>query len=432
MSEPDLSIGSYDEVRFYRRTWFVVLLLLFLAPLILPIVLTGPYFQKARPKQREESPAAVWRSTGSGRVLFAVISLTYAVQAIPVVAPMISDALDSLGNDESAQSVTAEDDQAVERAEPSVTTVPPTTATTATSTTAAPTTATAVPTTTTIPITTTFAPSVETSWTDAGRAVTAQRLANLDAITSNMAEELLGTNQAELALVTLTGDSRLGDNPIPDDAELTSLGVSHERANGRSQIGVSLRYRTLLSAVDAVSFLRAEYGARGFVEGEIVTSEDNGETMTDVGFEPLLDDVFTRESITVEVTDGDDGVTVRVFRFIFVPEWAFPTAPLALVDGIYPVPIEYETIRTQISMGRGSSDGAATWSTLRLSVTRPEPDLDLEVIKDDFVSSGGDLWTEDRRNETALYLNGVDLDVEAYFFVSSSDVRTIVKLEVSL
>lgn len=427
MLEPDLSIGGYDEVRFYRKTWFIFLLLLFLAPLILPIVVTGPYFQKARAKQEQQSPAAVWRSTGGGRLLFAVIALFYTAQAAPVLVPMIGDAVASLSSDDSDSSETSEADEAAVSAmtttEAPTTTAPATTATTSAPTTVAPTTA--AP-------TTTFAPAVATSWNDAGRALTARRLADLEAITSNMADELLGTSDVDLALVTLTGDPRFGDNPIPDDAELSSVSVAQEQANDRLQIGLSFRYRTQLSADEAVSFLLAEYGARGFVEDETVTTDDDGERSIEVDFEVIDDDVFIRDSTLFEVTDGEDGVMVRVFRFIFEPELVDATSPLGLVSGIYPVPVGYETTRTEIRMGGGLSESGATYTNLALRTARPEAYLDLDDIKDDFVASGGDLWMEDRRTERALYLDAVNLDADAYFFVSSGDTGSTVKIEVGL
>lgn len=433
--EPDPSIGSYDDVRFYRKTWFVVVLMLFIAPLLLPILLTGTYFQKARSKQREESDAEVWRATGSGRMLIGAIAGFYALNTAQVIIPMISEALESSGSTEAAQpladpepeerdeAAASDDDGATNTTEPTTNTEPPRTTA---ATTEAPTTE--APVTTVAPTTSGIA-AVETSWNDDSRGVTLLRLEDIRSITTNMAETVLGTNQADLAIEAIIGDDRFGDTPLPDDAQLISLSVSHELVRDQSQIAVVPRYVTTQSATEAVTQLRAFYAERGFIEDDITTDERDGEVTTSIDFEPLETGAFDRDSVTVDVIDGDDGVVVRVFRFIIDPDRPDDTSPLSLAERMYPVPLGYETVGSEISMRRSLSEGASIGTTYEVrAVARAGTSID--SVHDEFATTGGDVWVEDRRTEASIYLESREADAEAtvYVFAGSSDTSITVTI----
>ena len=426
MLEPDPSIGSYDDVRFYRKTWFVLLLMLFIAPLLLPILLTGTYFQKARSKQREESSAEVWRATGSGRMLIGAIAAFYAFNTAQVAIPLINDALESSGGSGSAQQLVDVEPDDPEPDEPA-TTAASTTAvpTTATPTTATPTTAT--PTTAT-PTTSTVA-AVETSWNDDSRAATLVRLDDIRSITNNIAETVLGTSDADLAIEAIIGDSRFADTPLPDDAQLVSLGVSHERNGDDSQIAVVPRYLTTQTPAEALAQLRSFYAERGFVEDEITTEEGDDEVTTSIDFEPLRTGDFDRDSVTVDIIDGEDGVLVRVFRFIIDPEQPADDSPLMLAERMYPVPPEYETVGAEITFRRSLTAGASTGITYRLDIEASAGPAVADV-HDAFADAGGDTWVEDRRTDASLYMESGQIDAEATVFVFAGSSDTSISVTI--
>lgn len=427
--EPDPSIGSYDDVRFYRKTWFIVVLVLFLAPLVVPILLTGTYFQKARKKQREESDAEVWRATGSGRMLIGAVGLFYALNTAQVLIPLIGDAWESRGDDDSAQPLA---DLEPEEPENTAGSEEEATTTTAAATTEAPTTApTTEATTTTEAPTTTEAviSAVETSWNDDSRAATLLRLDDIRTVTTNMAETVLGTNQADLAIEAIIGDDRYGDTPLPEDADLVSLSVSHEIARGESQIAVVPRYLTTQTADEAVAQLRAFYAERGFVEEEVSTKEGDGEVTISIDFEPLRTGTFDRDSVSVDVTDGEDGVLVRIFRFIIDPERPDEASPLGLAERMYPVPTGYETVGSEVSMRRALTESATISTTYEVRAVA-SAGTTVSSVHDSFASSGGDVWVEDRRTDASIYFDSQEANAEAtvYVFAGSADTSITVTI----
>lgn len=426
--EPDPSIGSYDDVRFYRKTWFVVVLMLFVAPLLLPILLTGTYFQKARKKQREESDAEVWRATGTGRMLIGAVAGFYAINTAQVLVPLIGDALESSGDTAASQPLVdlepdEPDEPVAEAEEATTTTVAPTTA--------APTTATTEATTTEAPTTTeAVIAAVDTSWNDDSRAATLLRLDDIRTVTTNMAETVLGTNQADLAITTIIGDERYADTPLPDDADLFSLSVSHELVRGESQIAIVPRYLTTQSADEAVAQLRAFYADRGFVEKEISTEEGDGEVTTSIDFEPLRTGTFDRDSVSVDVTDGEDGVMVRIFRFIIDPERPDESSPLGLAERMYPVPVGYETVGSQVSMRRALTERATIGTSYEVRAVA-SAGTTVGSVHDSFAVSGGDVWIEDRRTDASIYFESPEADAEATVFVFAGSSDTSITISIS-
>ncbi len=70
---------SYDQVPFYRKTWFVVLVLLFFWPALLVIVLTGNFYKKDR------KSGAMYSTTKKGRNLFMFVCLGLFVMGLQIV-----------------------------------------------------------------------------------------------------------------------------------------------------------------------------------------------------------------------------------------------------------------------------------------------------------------------------------------------------------
>jgi hypothetical protein len=65
--DPAPEIASYTDVAWYRKTWLMVLSLLFFPPVAIVVALTGEMYQKANRRMRAISAAEVWRYNDRGR-----------------------------------------------------------------------------------------------------------------------------------------------------------------------------------------------------------------------------------------------------------------------------------------------------------------------------------------------------------------------------
>ena len=80
--EPATDIESYDAVPWFRRQWFVYLLILVFIPAMIVIALTGDVFAKANKKMKEHSEAKVWRYTSGGKTMIVVAGIILVVVGI--------------------------------------------------------------------------------------------------------------------------------------------------------------------------------------------------------------------------------------------------------------------------------------------------------------------------------------------------------------
>ncbi|MGI9595184.1 MAG: hypothetical protein ACR2QK_03430 [Acidimicrobiales bacterium] len=84
---PAPEIQSYDDVPWYRKTWFIFF------PLFIPVgiimALTGDVYVKAnqKMKERSNSEAEVWRSTIANRACIIVGQVIFVAAAVNVLWP---------------------------------------------------------------------------------------------------------------------------------------------------------------------------------------------------------------------------------------------------------------------------------------------------------------------------------------------------------
>ena len=80
--EPATDIASYDDVPWFRKQWFVFLLILVFIPAMLIIVFTGDVYAKANRKMQQHSEASVWRYSGGGKVMIVLAGIVFIVLGI--------------------------------------------------------------------------------------------------------------------------------------------------------------------------------------------------------------------------------------------------------------------------------------------------------------------------------------------------------------
>ena len=80
--EPAEEIGSYSDVPWFRKQWFIIVSLLFFWPAMIAIALTGDIFAKSTKKTRKLSEANVWRYTQGGKNVLVVAGLLFGLVAV--------------------------------------------------------------------------------------------------------------------------------------------------------------------------------------------------------------------------------------------------------------------------------------------------------------------------------------------------------------
>ena len=75
--DPAPEIASYADVVWYRKTWLMVLSLVFLPPVAIVVALTGDVYQKANRRMRANSAAEVWRYNDRGRWIIVIVAAAF-------------------------------------------------------------------------------------------------------------------------------------------------------------------------------------------------------------------------------------------------------------------------------------------------------------------------------------------------------------------
>ncbi|MEM9034869.1 MAG: hypothetical protein AAGD18_09790 [Actinomycetota bacterium] len=399
LMEPDEEHTSYDEVPWYRRTWFTMLALLLFWPISLLVIATGPIFQKATNKSRKSSDAPVWRSTQVGRLVmlvsFAVLGVIFTIQ----YAGPIADAF--RGDDDPPSRTAAEPAEEVSAAaEPAAEpTVAPSTTTSTTTTTEPPT-----------------AEEVEAADTadDAFGAARAE--------VGSLADAVLGTGDFDDAIALALGDPRVLGFPRLDDAALTGLRVNYDDNDGQPQYAIDVTYGTALTIDEAVAALRAELAARGHVEEEATDETEDGERIVEVDYEPLSGSEFGFEGLSLDVSDDGTGTSVRVFRFLVGGEIPGDTTLLGAMPGTFVTPERYQWVGSGISMLQG--DGW-TSSDIELVMRAPTPGMTDEAAFAEIESAQVSWEVEEDLGNLLRMGNGTE---SAYVSVFANDDRTDVTI----
>ena len=79
--EPANDIASYDDVPWFRRQWFLWLLILIFIPAMVLIALSGDVFAKANARMKDHDEAEVWRYTTNGKLLIVVSGIVIVLVA---------------------------------------------------------------------------------------------------------------------------------------------------------------------------------------------------------------------------------------------------------------------------------------------------------------------------------------------------------------
>ena len=77
--EPANDIASYDDVPWFRKQWFLWVLILVFIPAMIFIALSGDVFAKANKRMKEHDGAEVWRYTNNGKLLIVVSGIVLVV-----------------------------------------------------------------------------------------------------------------------------------------------------------------------------------------------------------------------------------------------------------------------------------------------------------------------------------------------------------------
>ena len=93
-----------------------------------------------------------------------------------------------------------------------------------------------------------------------------------------------------------------------------------------------------------------------------------------------------------------------------------------LAERMYPVPVGYDTVGSEVSMRRALTESATIGTSYEVRAVA-SAGTTVESVHDSFATSGGDVWVEDRRTDASIYLESPEADAEAtvYVFAGSSD-----------
>ena len=420
MMEPDQSV-SYDEVPWYRRTWFLVTMIFLFWPIAFIVAATGDFYQKANRRSLRKSNAEVWRSTGSGRVVMALcgvlLTALYGGQIIAAISELVEQ-----DDPPSSNAVAAESD---EFAEPKPELQAGSTAT----------------------------PSPDPDDDAAGEEASGEQASGEEEITEEappadpeleaidrrladvydeavaIAEATLGTDDMTAALTAAYGDDRYDDLQLPPDVQLDTLTLGREDDGGddRPTSVISATFASSLDIDTAVAALATIAADRGHVEEERVdeTDDDGVRTIT-LEQEPRPDGPLQFEGLTFSVTTADAGVSIRVFRYLVDDEPLGPSALLERALPAFPVPVGYEATGAEIRLRTTSIEGP----DIELRVLGPEPDMSTDEVFDAIIQSAAPLWVnEDISSPTLRKL--VSGSRAVYVGVSPTSRQTIIRLSIS-
>lgn len=422
LMEPDPSIGSYDEVPWYRRTWFVTTMIFVFWPAAFIIAATGDVFQRANGRARRHSEAEVWRSTGTGRVVMAgcglVLTAIYGPRLLALVGDLTEEdrrpsrpaAAELEPDPESEPPADVEasaaddrplDDRPLDEA--------PVGEGTAVEQEPAP------------PSPGSDVPRLDPEFEAIDRRL-AEVLREADAIAS----AVLGGDDLTPALVAAFGDDRYADVPLVGDARIDRFTLAREdEGDGRPSSVISVWSSSGLdvdAAVEAVATIASD---RGHVEdGREDETDADGIRTVSIDFEPLASSSLLFEGLGFDVSSTETGVEIRTFRFLVDDQPLAPSSLLTRALPAFPLPDGYEPIGAEITFSSRSSSPA-----LALRILAPEPDMMEQEVFDAIVEAAGPVWAFDRAGSNFIRLRSEPR--EATVGVSPLASKTIVRIRIS-
>ncbi len=405
--EPAPEIGSYDDVSWYRKTWFVVLMIFVLWPVAIVIALTGPTYQKANAKMSRQSPAEVWQSTVGGRAIMAVCGLVLGALAVPQWLAL-ADGLTSGSERVAAVPEVASSDGAERERAPLAA---PTESEDDTDEAAPASTATEAPEST--------APASGSPSTPHDVHLEKQQQATVTA-----ASDFLGGPDIGSLLIRTIGDDRYGELPQLDDARLESATVRQEVDHDDGEIlhVVSYYYLTDAEPSAALDTLRQAHLALGYVEDEVTVEEDDeGVITTTVDYEPFDAADLSYEGLSLGVIQDGPETTVRMFRYL---AGARPVTATSLVGGVansFPALPGAEIDSSEVNM---YDYGSGARTDLRHVVRVDGPAAE---ALDATVALADPAWERDP-SSSGVYLRSDDYDI----YLSSSRIGEITRVRYSV
>ncbi len=417
MMKPDPSIGSYDEVPWYRRTWFVVTMTFLFWPVAIIVAATGDIFQRATSRSRRESDAEVWRSTGTGRVVMAASGLILAAIYGPRLISSIGDLTDGDDRASAPPAVQAEVEERTE--EPTgVGAADASDGDGATRGAEASEEADDGAAT---------ADEAKTSGPDPELEAIDRRLTEIHHEAEAIAETILGSNDLDPALVAAFGDDRYAGMPLVPDAQIDGFSLTREDdGDGRPTSVISATFLSTLDVDAAVEALAAIAASRGHVEDERVdeTDEDGVRTVS-LDHEPLADTPLLFEGLNYAVSSSAGGVEIRVFRFLVDDEPLDRSSLLERALSGFPIPDGYQRAGSEVSVRSSASAGAE----FSLRLLGPQPNMVETEVFDAITQGAAPLWAFDSAGSNFIRLTSGPW--EATVGVSPTSSSTIVRVRLS-
>ncbi len=391
--------AGYDEVPWYRKTWFFIVLLFTIWPLTLVITLTGDLYQKANKRQRRHSDAEVWRSTGSGKAVMVLSAAMLGAMASVQYWAAFSNRETATPRREIPAAAPASE-------------LETTTATTPT---------TAAPTTTTLP--------------------------DSDGLPEFMAElQAFGAagfaTQDPAEAIALLSD-RFGALPDAGQARIKDFSIiTSDHTEDEASYTARVSYLTDLSVGDAAGVYRSAEILQIPVTGEETSATDLGE---EVEFEywssqvPHPDPAVRRATSFVTIEDTEDGVTISVTRTISFDGEPLTNAALQTrLAELLPLADGYTNEATAISFLTIEPNAATPAFSLSVETTSLQPlastDDAAEAERFADVAEAGGLWSRKDTTDSGVILERLDETFVGDLFINGrrSDSANLVRMSIRI
>lgn len=414
LMEPAPEIADYTDVPWFRRTWFLVSMILLFWPASLLIAATGDIYQKANRKMRQKASAEVWRSTGAGRAVMAGSGIILAALYVPQV-------VSALANDDGRDQV-----QAIAEPAASGPTVGRITAgqspgsatgTTAVESPDADSTALDVATTAETSPAPEDAAGPIAEQPDPRQDVMMQRLDEVREETLRVASAIVDTSDLDVAARAFFGDDRFAATPIPGDGRVrtASGGMSSEDGLQSFLSAQLLSDRSIDEIAAEMSLAISEAGWTGEERSE---QTEEGRRTIEIDVEPKTLEGYDSISVTIEETE-EGPVQTRIFRFLGEPDDATNSSLLGRSRTTFPFPDDFAVVDVEISVRRNDA-------TIR--IVAEAPDLTEQELVEAGTEAAAPTWSVDRVNGTIITLASDDM--AATLFPFSSDRRSTLTVRI--
>ncbi len=393
------TIGTYDEVAWFRKQWFVWVLVLFFWPPLIILAATGDLYAKANRKMKQHSDAVVWRYSGAGKTMIFAAGIIFSLLAVIQVVTALAAREDSPRRSEvTATEPASVDDSGSGGSTDADSNETPSSAAPTTNATASSTTATSTATTTTTIV--------------AGPAAI-------------LYEEILTLAEADVDNADITAwPQSIVDEfppiPVAGDAALVTSIVGAEVGRGRREGEVKFNvfsvYSTPLSVDDVVALYRVEAPPVDLPEREFETGSDDDGMFVDVEFgdfgshpDPTIDWAV----LNVRVRATDEGTEVRLAHTVNRLIAEIPTGSiLGRLGEVTPLLADHELVQAEVTLFYLNRVSVTTHVRVVAPRVVTDPADELQQIATKYDETGEWLTTE-IEPERANYEMPLNADVRA-------------------